>query len=67
MAQLKDLIVAGSSRFLGNVYFEDSVTLNDTLILAKSTDLSGTADNRPALIVGGLPAAAHIEFDGDEI
>ena len=67
MAQLKDLIVAGSSRFLGNVYFEDSVTLNDTLILAKSTDLSGTADNRPALIVGGLPADIHIEFDGNEI
>lgn len=67
MAQLKDLIVAGSSRFLSNVYFEDSVTLNDTLILAKSTDLQGTADNRPALIVGGLPAAAHIEFDSNEI
>ena len=67
MAQLKDLIVAGSSRFLSNVYFEDSVTLNDTLILAKSTDLLGTADNRPALIVGGLPAAAHIEFDSNEI
>ena len=67
MAQLKDLIVAGSSRFLSNVYFEDSVTLNDTLILAKSADLSGTTDNRPALIVGGLPAAAHIEFDSNEI
>lgn len=67
MAQLKDLIVAGSSRFLSNVYFEDSVTLNDTLILAKSTDLQGTADNRPALIVGGLPAAEHIEFDSNEI
>ena len=67
MAQLKDLIVAGASRFLGKIYIEDSVTLNDTLILAKSQDLSGTADNRPALIVGGLPSAAHIEIDANEI
>lgn len=67
MAQLKDLIVAGASRFLGKTYFEDSVTFNDTLILAKSQDLSGTADNRPALIVGGLPSGAHIEVDTNEI
>lgn len=67
MAQLKDLIVAGASRFLGKTYFEDSVTFNDTLILAKSQDLSGTADNRPALIVGGLPSESHIEIDANEI
>lgn len=67
MAQLKDLIVAGASRFLGKTYFEDSVTFNDTLILAKSQDLSGTADNRPALIVGGLPSESHVEIDANEI
>jgi hypothetical protein len=67
MAQLKDLIVAGASRFLGKTYFEDSVTFNDTLILAKSQDLSGIADNRPALIVGGLPSESHVEIDANEI
>jgi len=67
MAQLKDLIVAGASRFLGKTYFEDSVTFNDTLILAKTTDASGTIDNRPALIIGGLPNGAHIEIDANEI
>jgi hypothetical protein len=73
MAQLKDLIVTGSTRHLGKTYFENdaifngSVTLRDTLILAKAQDLSGTGANSPALIVGGLPSEAHIEIDGNEI
>ena len=32
-----------------------------------TTDLSGTANNQPALIVGGTESQAHMEFDANEI
>lgn len=38
-----------------------------TLYLTKTKDLSGVADNKPALIVGGTNTTAHIEIDADEI
>ena len=38
-----------------------------TLQLVRTTDASGTTDNRPALIVGGTPEQAHIEIDANEI
>lgn len=40
---------------------------NGTLTLAKTTDASGTADNKPALIVGGTTSQQHLEIDGNEI
>ena len=42
-------------------------TTDGTLYLTKTTDLSGTANNKPALIVGGTDTAAHLEVDADEI
>ena len=42
-------------------------TVSGTLILSRNTDASGTANNKPALIIGGADTAAHIEIDPNEI
>ena len=72
MAQLRDLLVNGASRFLGVVNFNDEaifnkgVTLNETLTLLKNTDANGGTYNSPALVIGDKDAG-HLEFDGNEI
>ena len=57
MAQLKDLIVAGSARLLGKAYFEDTVTINDTLevdaIKADSIITPSLNSDGTNLVVGG--------------
>lgn len=42
-------------------------TMTGTLIINKTTDASGTANNSPALIIGGTASTAHIEIDSNEI
>ena len=42
-------------------------TMTGQLVINKNTDLSGTAANACALVVGGTQSAAHIEIDPNEI
>lgn len=41
-------------------------TVTGTLILSRTTDASGTVDNKPALIVGAA-TGTHLELDGNEL
>lgn len=46
---------------------EGNITFNGSGIFKKTQDLSGTANNSPALIVGGTATQAHLELDANEI
>lgn len=45
---------------------KNDVTVTAPMRLTTTTDASGTADKRPALIIGD-PTGEHLEFDGNEI
>lgn len=62
------LVGAGSQAANPQTFSNGQVyTADGTLYLTKNTDLSGTANNHPALIVGGADTAAHLELDANEI
>lgn len=43
------------------------IVVNGTAVFAKRQDLSGTANNSPAVIIGGTASQTHIEIDDNEI
>lgn len=42
-------------------------TVTGTVVLSKTQDAGGTANNSPALIVGAAATGAHLELDGNEL
>lgn len=54
------------SEALKNYLLLSGGTVTGTLILSRTTDASGAADNGPALIIGSR-AGAHLEIDNNEI
>jgi len=57
----------GSGNTITSTYLKLSGgTVTGTLTLSRTTDASGTADNKPALIVGSA-TGAHLELDGNEL
>lgn len=60
--------VATTSGDLGTSSYQfNNAYIKGTLTLSKTQDASGTANNSPALIIGGIATGQHIEIDGNEI
>ena len=49
-----------------NLYVSGTANITNTLYLTRTTDAEGTANNKPALIIGNV-TGEHLEFDGNEI
>jgi hypothetical protein len=70
MAQLRDLIVNGASRFLGVVMFNNETHFNNNILLSSSSTLNllnttaAAMDtyNSPALVIG-TSSGTHLEID----
>lgn len=62
------LIGATSQATNPQTYSDSEVYVqNGSLYLVKTQDLSGTANNKPALILGGADTSTHMELDCNEI
>ena len=65
----KIFLIGATSQAANPQTYSDSeiYVQNGTLYAVKAQDLSGTANNKPALIVGGADTSAHMELDSNEI
>lgn len=61
------LTVLDSGNYSSYALPKSGGTVTGTTVFSKTTDASGTANNQPALIVGGIATAAHMEIDANEI
>lgn len=67
MAQLNDLLVMGQSTLLGPININNTLNVTGTVTITKTTDAATSANNGPALIVGGSATSTHIEIDCNEV
>lgn len=66
--QVADSAITGGTEADKKSYLSTSGgTVSGTLVLSKIQDASGTENNSPALIVGGVATSTHLELDGNEI
>ena len=65
----KIFLIGATSQGANPQTYSDSeiYVTNGTLYAVKTTEASGTANNKPALIVGGTDTTAHLELDANEL
>ena len=59
--------LTGAQTISGTKTFSGTSTFSGQVILTRNTDAAGTANNGPALIIGGAATVAHIEIDNNAI
>lgn len=67
-ADKTSIALNGATNIVGNSQiYGDLLIDGGTVTITKTTDLSGTANKSPALIVGGAATSTHMEIDANEI